>query len=157
MRGAAGTQCPDDDGRARLAALPDAGYFDRWYADIADSTSRDAIVARMLQLPAYLRSTSLSTWQGVADVEEALRVPHDGLLLDIGCGRAGYGIEIAHRTGARLVGVDFSGHGAAAGGGRGGGAAAGRAGRVPGRHPAGHGPAGRRGGRGDVRGRGAVR
>ncbi|MDG6103629.1 methyltransferase domain-containing protein [Dactylosporangium aurantiacum] len=90
------------------ATLPDAGYFDQWYADIADSTSRDEIIARMLQLPAYLRSTSLLTWQGVADVEEALRVPHGGLLLDVGCGRAGYGIEIAHRTGARLVGVDFS-------------------------------------------------
>lgn len=90
------------------AALPGADYFDRWYADIAESARRDAIVARMLRLPAHLRSTSLLTWQGVADVEDALRVPPGGLLLDIGCGRAGYGIEIALRTGARLVGVDFS-------------------------------------------------
>jgi SAM-dependent methyltransferase len=29
-------------------------------------------------------------------------------LLDIACGRGGYGIEVARRTGARLVGVDFS-------------------------------------------------
>jgi ubiquinone/menaquinone biosynthesis C-methylase UbiE len=90
------------------AALPDAGYFDQWYADIAESTSRDAIVARVLGLPAHLRSTSLLTWQGIAELTDRLRVPHGGLLLDIACGRGGYGIEIAHRTGARLIGVDFS-------------------------------------------------
>ncbi|GAB3850056.1 class I SAM-dependent methyltransferase [Dactylosporangium cerinum] len=90
------------------SALPGADYFDQWYADIADSTSRDALVARVLGLPAHLRSTSLLTWQGIAEMTERLRVPHGGLLLDIACGRGGYGIEIAHRTGARLIGVDFS-------------------------------------------------
>jgi ubiquinone/menaquinone biosynthesis C-methylase UbiE len=29
-------------------------------------------------------------------------------LLDVACGRGGYGIEVARRTGARLLGVDFS-------------------------------------------------
>ncbi|MEV4508548.1 class I SAM-dependent methyltransferase [Dactylosporangium sp. NPDC049525] len=90
------------------AAMPGADYFDQWYADMADSTSRDAIVARMLGLPAHLRSTSLLTWQGIAELTDRLQVPRDGLLLDIACGRGGYGIEIAHRTGARLIGVDFS-------------------------------------------------
>jgi SAM-dependent methyltransferase len=90
------------------AALPDAGFFDQWYADIAESAGRDALVARAFGLPAHLRSTSLVTWQGIADVTDRLRLPHDGLLLDIACGRAGCGIEIAHRTGARLIGVDFS-------------------------------------------------
>ncbi|WP_327011226.1 methyltransferase domain-containing protein [Dactylosporangium sp. NBC_01737] len=89
-------------------ALPGADYFDQWYADIAGSTSRDAVVARLLGLPAHLRSTGLLTWQGIAEVTDRLRLPRGGLLLDIGCGRAGYGIEIAHRTGARLIGVDFS-------------------------------------------------
>ena len=28
--------------------------------------------------------------------------------MDLACGRGGYGLEIAARTGARLVGVDFS-------------------------------------------------
>lgn len=32
----------------------------------------------------------------------------NGLLLDLACGRGGYGIEDARRTGARLLGVDFS-------------------------------------------------
>jgi ubiquinone/menaquinone biosynthesis C-methylase UbiE len=75
---------------------------------MADSTRRDAIVARMLGLPAHLRSTSLLTWQGIAELTDQLRVPPGGLLLDVACGRGGYGIEIAHRTGARLIGVDFS-------------------------------------------------
>ncbi|MFC4041066.1 class I SAM-dependent methyltransferase [Dactylosporangium siamense] len=91
-----------------MTTLPDADYFDQWYADMAGSTSRDALVARMLGLPAHLRSTSLLTWEGVAEVTERLRVPDGGLLVDVACGRGGYGIEIAQRTGARLIGVDFS-------------------------------------------------
>jgi ubiquinone/menaquinone biosynthesis C-methylase UbiE len=30
------------------------------------------------------------------------------VLVDVACGRGGYGIEVARRTGARLLGVDFS-------------------------------------------------
>ncbi len=29
-------------------------------------------------------------------------------VLDLACGRGGYGMEIARRTGARLIGIDFS-------------------------------------------------
>jgi SAM-dependent methyltransferase len=75
---------------------------------MASSRARDAIVTRHLGLPPELQSTSLLTWSGLAEVTERLRLPGDGLLLDMACGRGGYGIEIAHRTGARLVGVDFS-------------------------------------------------
>jgi SAM-dependent methyltransferase len=75
---------------------------------MATSPARDAIVARTLGLPPELRSTSLLTWDGIAEVTEALRIPQDGVLLDIACGRGGYGIEIARRSGARLLGVDFS-------------------------------------------------
>jgi cyclopropane fatty-acyl-phospholipid synthase-like methyltransferase len=35
-------------------------------------------------------------------------MPQDGLLLDLACGRGGYGIEVARRAGARLLSVDFS-------------------------------------------------
>lgn len=92
------------------AAWPsrDAAYFDRWYADMASSPARDVIVARTLGLPPELQSTSLLPWQGIAEVTEALQLPEDGLLLDVACGRGGYGIEITRRTGARLLGVDFS-------------------------------------------------
>jgi len=86
----------------------DAAYFDQWYADMAASTARDEIVARTLGLPPELLSTSLLTWDGIAEVADVLRLPDNGLLLDMACGRGGYGIEIAARTGARLIGVDFS-------------------------------------------------
>lgn len=94
---------------AESAAKRDATYFDQWYADVATSPVRDAIVARTLGLPPKLQSTSLLTWQGIAEVTPELRMPRDGLLLDLACGRGGYGIEIARRTDARLFGVDFSG------------------------------------------------
>jgi SAM-dependent methyltransferase len=89
-------------------SVADAAYFDRWYADMESSPDRDAIVARALGLPPELQSTSLLTWAGIAEVTEALRLPRGGLLVDAACGRGGYGIEIARRTGARLLGVDFS-------------------------------------------------
>ncbi|HTS99154.1 MAG TPA: class I SAM-dependent methyltransferase [Streptosporangiaceae bacterium] len=86
----------------------DAGFFDRWYLDMAASPQRDAIVARTLGLPAWLRSSSLLTWAGLGEVAEALRLPPGGLLADLACGRGGYGIEVARRAGARLLGVDIS-------------------------------------------------
>jgi SAM-dependent methyltransferase len=87
----------------------DAAYFDQWYANMASSSARDAIVAANLGLPPELQSTSLLTWKGIAEVTAELRMPPDGLLLDLACGRGGYGIEVARRSGARLIGVDFSG------------------------------------------------
>ncbi|GAA4245726.1 class I SAM-dependent methyltransferase [Dactylosporangium darangshiense] len=95
-------------GEASSTAARGAAYFDQWYADMAASPARDAIVARALGLPPQLQFASALTWQALADVTEALRLPPDGLLLDIACGRGGYGIEVAHRRGTRLIGVDFS-------------------------------------------------
>jgi SAM-dependent methyltransferase len=86
----------------------DAAYFDQWYADMSSSTVRDAIVARTLGLPPELQSTSMLTWDGIAEVTEELRLPSGGRLLDLACGRGGYGIEVARRSGAQLIGVDFS-------------------------------------------------
>jgi cyclopropane fatty-acyl-phospholipid synthase-like methyltransferase len=59
-------------------------------------------------LPPHLMSTSLLGWDGIAEVTAALRMPADGTLLDLACGRGGYGLEIAARAGARLTGIDFS-------------------------------------------------
>jgi SAM-dependent methyltransferase len=75
---------------------------------MAADAPQDEIVQRHLGLPAHLLSTSLLTWGGVGEVVAALRLPVDGTLLDLACGRGGYGLEIASRTGARLIGVDFS-------------------------------------------------
>lgn len=85
-----------------------AEYFDQWYANMAGTGPVDEISQRHLGLPAALLSTSLLTWGGIADVVEALRLSASGTLLDVACGRGGYGLEIAARTGAALIGVDYS-------------------------------------------------
>jgi SAM-dependent methyltransferase len=85
-----------------------AEYFDSWYADMAGSPVKDAIQQRHLGLPPHLLSTSLLGWAGIAEATAALRLPAGGTLVDLACGRGGYGLEIAARTRARLVGVDFS-------------------------------------------------
>jgi SAM-dependent methyltransferase len=85
-----------------------AEYFDGWYADMAGSPRKDEIAARHLGLPPELLSTSLLSWDGLAEVVHALRLEPGEVLLDLACGRGGYGLEVARRTGARLVGVDVS-------------------------------------------------
>jgi SAM-dependent methyltransferase len=85
-----------------------AEYFDGWYADMAGSPVKDEILQRHLGLPPHLLSTSLLGREGIAEVTGALRLSPGDTLLDLACGRGGYGLEIAGRTGARLVGVDFS-------------------------------------------------
>lgn len=91
------------DGSQSLAA-----YFDGWYADMVGSPAKDEIVQRHLGLPPHLLSTSLLGWDGIAEVAQALRLSPGDTLLDLACGRGGYGQELAARTGARLVGVDAS-------------------------------------------------
>jgi SAM-dependent methyltransferase len=86
----------------------DSVYFDRWYADMVASPARDAITARAMGMPAELRDAGALVWQGLAEVTEGLRLAPGDLLVDIACGRGGYGIGVAQRAGARLVGVDFS-------------------------------------------------
>ncbi|WP_336852371.1 class I SAM-dependent methyltransferase [Sinomonas albida] len=85
-----------------------AEYFDGWYANMVGSTRRDELKQRYLGLPAHLLSTSLLPWEGIADVVGALRLSPGCRLLDLACGRGGYGLEVARRAQARLVGVDFS-------------------------------------------------
>jgi SAM-dependent methyltransferase len=85
-----------------------AAYFDGWYADMTVSPVKDEIQQRHLGLPPHLLSSSLLGWEPIAEVAAALRLSGGGTLVDLACGRGGYGLEIAGRTGARLVGVDFS-------------------------------------------------
>jgi SAM-dependent methyltransferase len=85
-----------------------AEYFDTWYADMAGSPVKDQIQQRHLGLPPGLLSTSLLTWDGIAEATAALRLVPAATLVDLACGRGGYGLEIASRTAAHLVGVDFS-------------------------------------------------
>ena len=85
-----------------------AGYFDHWYADMTGSPVKDEIQQRHLGLPPRLLSTSLLGWDGIAEVTAALGLAAGDTLVDLACGRGGYGLEIAARTGALLIGVDFS-------------------------------------------------
>ena len=85
-----------------------APYFDGWYADMIASPAKDEIQQRHLGLPPHLLSTSLLGWDGIAEAVTVLRLSPGGTLVDLACGRGGYGLEIAARTGTRLVGVDFS-------------------------------------------------
>ena len=85
-----------------------AEYFDGWYADMIASPVKDEIQQRHLGLPPHLLSTSLLGWEGIAEAAAALRLSPGDTLVDLACGRGGYGLEIAGRAGARLVGVDFS-------------------------------------------------
>ncbi|HEV2372167.1 MAG TPA: class I SAM-dependent methyltransferase [Streptosporangiaceae bacterium] len=85
-----------------------AQYFDGWYADMTGSQAKDQIQQRHLGLPPSLLSTSLLAWDGIAEATAALRLAPGGTLVDLACGRGGYGLEVTARTGARLVGVDFS-------------------------------------------------
>jgi SAM-dependent methyltransferase len=87
---------------------PEAAVFDQWYTNLSGSPARDEMAGRMLGLPAGLRSTSMLPGYGIDEVVAALDLVAGRVLLDLACGRGGYGLEIARRTGARLVGVDFS-------------------------------------------------
>ena len=73
------------------------------------SPAKDEIVRRHLGLPSHMLSSSLLTWDAVAQVIAALRLSVGQVVLDLGCGRGGYGLEVAHRSAAQLWGVDFSG------------------------------------------------
>ena len=89
---------------------PSATYFDDSYADMPANPVKDSIQQRHLGLPPPdFFSTSALPWEGVALAVEELRLAPGGTLLDLACGRGGYGIEIATRASARLIGVDFSG------------------------------------------------
>lgn len=84
------------------------GEFDQWYSNMDRSVSRDQIVRAALGLPPELDSSSLLPWDGLGEVIEALALAPGMIVADLACGRGGYGLETARRSGARLVGMDFS-------------------------------------------------
>jgi len=86
----------------------DAPGFNAWHADVANSPACALIFQRALGLPPQVVSNSLLTGAGIAEVAAALQVAPGQILIDLACGRGGYGREVARRTGARLVGLDFS-------------------------------------------------
>lgn len=85
-----------------------AGYFDAWYLDKTDTPQVDEIHRRVLGLPPTVPSGSCLPGDGIAEVAGELRLTAGEVLLDLACGRGGYGLAVAAQTGARLIGVDFS-------------------------------------------------
>jgi SAM-dependent methyltransferase len=90
------------------SGIPTPTHFDEWYAAMAHSSAKDDLVRRHLGLPPEMLSSSLLGWDGVEEITRALRLETGQVLLDLACGRGGYGLEVAQRMGADLVGVDFS-------------------------------------------------
>ena len=84
------------------------GDWDDWHSDIARSAASGSLVQRALGLPAGFPSNSLLSWAGIGEVSDALRLTPGSLVVDLACGRGGYGLEVARRAGARLVGLDIS-------------------------------------------------
>ncbi len=85
-----------------------AAYFDGWYADMASTPAKDEIMQRHLGLPPDLVTTSTIPWEAIAEIETGLHLDPGDTLLDLACGRGGIGLELAARTGARVIGVDLS-------------------------------------------------
>ena len=88
--------------------MSSAEGFDDWYSKLVASDRHEAIQRGALGLPEGFDSSSLLPWVGIADVVALLDIAASSTVADLGCGRGGYGIEIATRTGASLIGVDFS-------------------------------------------------
>jgi len=85
-----------------------AEYFDAWYRDKAEAPEVDEVHRRVLELPPTVPSGSCLPGDGIAEIAGELRLAAGSVLLDLACGRGGYGLEVAARAGARLIGVDFS-------------------------------------------------
>jgi SAM-dependent methyltransferase len=88
--------------------LRNPGFFDQWYSEIGRSGRRDAIVRRALGLPPDMEASSLLPWAALTEVAAALNLAPGQVLVDLGCGRGGYSLELARQAGARLLGLDFS-------------------------------------------------
>jgi len=87
---------------------PDADYFSAWYADMGEVPDKDLLWARLLGLPPHVLSTSVVTGRALDELAGLLALGPGDVLLDLACGRAGYGLELIARSGARLVGLDFA-------------------------------------------------
>ncbi len=73
-----------------------------------NSPARYAFVGRWLGLPASVQSTGYLTGDGLGEVLRVLDLGPQALIVELACGRAGYGLATVQATGAALVGVDFS-------------------------------------------------
>lgn len=88
--------------------MPDQRGFNTWHGDVARSPACDRVFRQALALPGHVVSNSLLPWWAIPEIEAALRMAPGGTLVDLACGRGSYGRELARRSSARLIGLDFS-------------------------------------------------
>jgi SAM-dependent methyltransferase len=89
-------------------SAPDAEHFSAWYAAMGETPDKDRIWTNALGLPDDVLSTSALTGPALDEIAGLLALGPDDVLLDLACGRAGYGLELVARSGARLVGLDLA-------------------------------------------------
>ena len=84
-----------------------AEYFDGWYANKAATTTVAQIMNRHMGFPPGTRA-GVVTAEAIPELAGELRLTPGSTLLDLACGRGAYGLLIAQKSGASLIGVDFS-------------------------------------------------
>jgi ubiquinone/menaquinone biosynthesis C-methylase UbiE len=80
--------------------------FDEEFTKAAQSDWLRSVFAE--DLPDEIDPFSFITLSGLEDIVDWLALSPGSLLIDLACGRGGPGLWLARRTGAELVGVDFS-------------------------------------------------
>ena len=84
-----------------------AEYFDGWYADQAATPAVAEITNRHMGFPPDTRAGVVPA-EAIPELADELRLRPGSTLLDLACGLGAYGLLIARKTGASLIGVDFS-------------------------------------------------
>lgn len=82
-------------------------YWDNWYTDKAATPTVGEVMNRHLRLPPDLLAGVVAA-EGIPELTAELRLQPGDTLLDLACGRAGYGLTVARDSGARLTGIDVS-------------------------------------------------
>jgi SAM-dependent methyltransferase len=84
-----------------------ADYWDNWYAGKAAAHTVGEVMNRHLGLPPDLLAGVVPA-EAIPELTTELRLKPGDTLLDLACGRAGYGLTVARDSGARLIGIDVS-------------------------------------------------
>jgi SAM-dependent methyltransferase len=83
-------------------------YWDDWYAGKAATPAVGEVMNRHLELPPALLAGVVPA-EAIPELTAELRLNPGDTLLDLACGRSGYGLTVARGSGARLTGIDISG------------------------------------------------
>lgn len=82
-------------------------YWDDWYASKTAAPAVAEVMNRHLGLPPDLLAGILPA-EAIGELTAELRLKPASILVDLACGRAGYGLAIARGSEARLIGIDVS-------------------------------------------------